>query len=661
MKTRLGPLIILFSIIAIASFCLPDTPGLADLVKEEGVRTIRVAGDLNFPPYEYADENGVFKGFNIDVMRAVAIEMGLDLELIPMPWDEAQEALKKGEVDAVQGMKYSKVRDEVFDFSEPYLQNSQAIFVDRSNRYIINLEDLKETTVVIQVGDISYDLIKDIPGIKVILTGTQEEGLQKIIKGEADAFVGNHLTGLYNIQRKGLFNKLKIIGGPINPDDYGVAVKEGNRELLGLFNKGIKAIKANGTYDKIYRKWFGEMVDFNIRGMKKVIYGVSLALALTVVITIAALRWNRLLQREVRRRTEELDQANIMLQKNDRLKEQILNTISSGIITLNPKGQILSVSEPARDLTGLEREDLGQYFQDTALGSLMGPEHLEAVIRQDSPSVIRELELPGGRILDSCLYPLKRGNNGPEGAIFSIRDITREKKLKEALHRQDKIYSLGQMAAGIAHEIRNPLTSIKTFIELIPEKIHKPKFREEIARYVPAEIERLNGLITDLLEYSQPRAPLVESCLVNDAVGRLLVFFAPEIAKKQVAVETDIPPRLGIMVDRKHFQQILINLILNALDALEDGGRVKISAGQEGSQVWIQVADTGSGMGAEELAHAFEPFFSAKPNGTGLGLFVCYQFARENQGEISITSNPGEGTIVELRFLAAEEGVDTHG
>ncbi|KKM10977.1 hypothetical protein SY88_10825 [Clostridiales bacterium PH28_bin88] len=625
------------------------------------VRTIRVAGDLYFPPYEYVDENGVYKGFNVDIMRAIAIEKGLDLELVPMPWSEAVEALKRGEVDAIQGMKYSPARDQVFDFSDQYLESAQAIFVDRANRYIINLEDLKDTTVAVQSGDISFDLVAKIDGAKIIFTKTQEEGLEKVLDGEADAFVGNRLTGLYILQRKGQTDRLKIIGGPINPTRYGLAVLEGNQQLLALFNEGIKAIKAHRTYEKIYGKWFGELIEPGSRKLKRVTYGVTVALALAAAVALLTIRWNRLLHQEVRRRTEELDLANMRLLASDRLKEQILDNIQSGIITLNPEGKILSVSAPATALTGLGKQDVGKHYRDTTLRDLIDEERLDSMMLEQGQFPDRELSLPGGVILHSGLYPLKGARDNPEGAIISFRDITREKKLQEALHRQDKLHSLGQLVAGIAHEIRNPLTSIKTFVELIPQKFENPRFRDEVARFVPAEIERLNTLIHDLLEYSRPRSPVTESCLVHEYVEKVLLLFAPEIKKKRVAARQEVLQELRVMVDKHHFQQVLINLILNSMEAVEEGGRITITAGRDGPWGWVRVADDGSGINPEDLARVFEPFFSRKPNGTGLGLFVCYQFIKENGGDINITSYPGSGTTVELRLPIASPGGEAVG
>ncbi len=235
---------------------------------------LRIAGDNNYPPYEFVDEDGNYRGFNVDMMRAIAIELGIDIELIPMSWQEAMEALEKGgEVDAVQGMTKSSMREEKFDFSSPLVTNSQAIFVLKDINYICDLKDLAGKKVSFQRADVSYELAQDIKGIKPIIMTNQEEAIDLLLQGEVDAFVGNRLTGIYYLQREENFDKVKIVGGePMHITEYCTSVQKGDKEVLNKINLGLNRIKKNGTYDKIYQKWFGETFVDKSRHFRNLLY-----------------------------------------------------------------------------------------------------------------------------------------------------------------------------------------------------------------------------------------------------------------------------------------------------------------------------------------------------------------------------------------------------
>ena len=220
------------------------------------------------------------------------------------------DALESGEVDAVQGMTRSALREEKFDFSLPLVTNSQAIFVLKETNYISTLEDLAGRKASFQLGDISYELGGNIEGIERSIEINQEEAIDLLLQGKVDAFVGNRLTGIYYLQKEGNFDKVKIVGEPMHITEYCTSVQKGNKEVLDIINQGLDGIKKNGNYDKIYKKWFGEtFIDKSLR-FKKLLYASSLLLFIISTIAIVNLYWNKKLKLEVDNRTEELENLN---------------------------------------------------------------------------------------------------------------------------------------------------------------------------------------------------------------------------------------------------------------------------------------------------------------------------------------------------------------
>lgn len=507
---------------------------------------IRVAGDINYPPYEFLDQNGVYRGFNVDMLNAVFLELEMDYELIPMKWEAALQALRQGEVDMIQGMIRTPEREGYYLFSDPLVTNSQAIFVRKDNQFIAALGDLKGRAVTFQLGDVAEEILNWAPGIEALGFADQERALTDVLNGHADAFVGNRLTAIYYLQKMRRLEDLKIVGEPMAVTDYGMAVNPSQPELLDKLNGAIKRVKADGSYDRIYKKWFGEqLVDYGITldQAKRIFYVLLGIMSLSIFAALVVRQWNAKLTKEVIIQTEKI-------------------------------------------------------------------------------------------------------------------------RVQEAAIRQyDKMQTVGNLAAGIAHELRNPLTSIKTLSELVPLKRDNDRFIQEFKEIVPAEISRMDQLITDLLDYARPKAPEPREIDLVGLVENLERLVKPRSEGGQVTIGHNLEA-LQVYADPNQLKQILLNLILNSLDAISgmdegDGkqGRIDIASALIGERgvVVLVVADNGPGMSEDEAARAFEPFVTSKRGGYGLGLPMVEQLIRENNGTISVDSTPGVGTRVVMELPAFEE------
>ena len=509
--------------------------GLSQKTVIESTRTIKVVGDKDFPPFEYISNSGSYTGFNIDILNAISIETGLKLEFYPMPWNEAIEALKKGEVDAIQGMKYSESRDQIFNFSEPYLTSSQGIFVLKENLYIFDINDLDGRKIALQSGDFANDLLSKLERSQFFATESYEEAIDLLINGEVDAFVGNRITGQYLVQKKEKQQLIKIVGEPIEPTNYGVAVLPNNDDLLEMINKGIGQLKRNGTYDKINKKWFGEFILPSTRNLEVVLMYFQIGFSLVVLTTFLVLWWNRLLKKEVEKRTKEITAMNKKLEQEDRLR------------------------------------------------------------------------------------------------------------------------SLGQLTLGIAHEIRNPLMTLLTYTKLLPKKFNNPEFRTFFIDHVSLEITRLNHLVSHLLEYARPKKPQPASFSIYQLVETLLQFFELRLREKNLNVENLIDPSIIVYADMDQIKQVLMNIIINSIEATEKEGSIVFKVENENpSEITLSIEDSGYGLDHKELHKVFEPFYTSKTSGTGLGLSICYQLMKENQGNIDIRSIKGEGTTLILQLPKGE-------
>jgi len=265
---------------------------------------ILVKSDQNYPPYEFV-ENGVPTGFNVDLMRAVAEVMGLNVEIEPGPWNEVRTELENGQIDALTGMFQSAEREKLVDFSVPYTVVSLAIFV-RTDSSIRTLDDARGKTVIVQQGAIMHDFLKEegIPA-KIIPVADAPDVLRRLAAGEADAAFLPRMQGLYVVDQFRLTN-VKAVGSDLLPRDYAFAVAEGNQQLLSQLNEGLNILKATGEYQKLQKKWFGVYEQNRITDAFRFFWWGVIVIGLLLA---SILVWNRLLKRQIDSQITELRQS----------------------------------------------------------------------------------------------------------------------------------------------------------------------------------------------------------------------------------------------------------------------------------------------------------------------------------------------------------------
>lgn len=619
-------------------------------------RVLKVAGDINFPPFEYIDENGIYTGFNVDIIRAISLRSGIEIQFCPMDWEEACEKLKKGEIDVIQGMKYTKEREKYYDFTEGYLENTQSIFVLNYNDEINSYEKLENKKVAIQEGDVAINNLKTFSNVQVIFTKDQEEAFKKLLKGEVDAYIGNSLTGVNYIGKLNVRSKIKIVDTPLNSSDYAIVVKKGNTNTLNLINKSLKEIKDNGTYEMIYRKWFGYSANYSKWYVQKIIKIASIIIVIFLIALLAFYRWNDLLKEEVKKKTYKLMEANIdLMKKNEQIieekefREQILNKMFNGIITINNEGIISFINIAALNMLKLDVDNvLGKNYNQTIVQEIFLFDNVE--IKNEEREI--EIEIEEKKLYFGYKINLLNSNDKYVGeTIISFRDITEEKLAQETIRTKDKMQSLGTLVSGIAHEIRNPLTAIKTYAELIPKKYDNPRFREMISIDIPKEIERLNNLINDLLEYSRPRKPFKEYINLSEALNGVLLLINDKVIKNNIYIKVNVDEDIKIFMDKNHLKQVLINLTLNAIESMDKDYKViNIYTEKEDEKVLLYIEDNGCGINEMDIEKIYNPFYTTKANGTGLGLFVIYQLLSENNVNIFLQSEKHKGTRFLLEF-----------
>jgi signal transduction histidine kinase len=255
------------------------------------------------------------------------------------------------------------------------------------------------------------------------------------------------------------------------------------------------------------------------------------------------------------------------------------------------------------------------------------------------------------------------------GMIISFRDISLIKQMQAEVLRMDRLASLGVLASGIAHEIRNPLAGIKTVAQTLEEEIEPSDGRREYIARIIRQVNRMDELLKTLFSYARPKSPVPSMCRVPDIVSEAKALMQQRLEKGGIDFIESYAPGLPLVyVDSQQMQQVFINLFLNAIDAMPAGGKLSVMANQKMMPLQlvdrrsrrhadpnnralyteINVIDTGEGIPPENLQAVFDPFFTTKPHGSGLGLSIVYRIIEEHHGEIKVQSEVGNGTTFSL-------------
>ena len=313
--------------------------------------------------------------------------------------------------------------------------------------------------------------------------------------------------------------------------------------------------------------------------------------------------------------------------------DMFLHALKEGLVRLDADGRVLQSNPAAKRLLGAEPAD--------ALADLALP---------PGKASNREVEVsyPEDRILEIQTIPL-----GKETIVY-IRDITAEKKRTEEELRAGATNAVCNLAAGVAHEIGNPLNAIALSLQLVKRD---PTDTEAIETGL-TQLKRLDGIIRDFLTAIRPRKPNLMPGSVADPLKTCLAMLKPQFEDRRIAVTLEIPAALpNIALDAEQMEQVFFNLLKNALEAMSDGGKIDIALGSDDRDVFLSIRDNGSGMDAEQLVTLFEPYRTTKEKGTGLGLMISKRIVTEHGGAIAAESQPGKGTTFTITLPRLERRI----
>jgi polar amino acid transport system substrate-binding protein len=662
--------LIAFLLITFIFIFLAPIASYADMLAPESIETLNVAVDPSIPPFQL-ENGGELYGLNIDILNLIALDNSIRINYIPMNKEVSMEKLINDEVDLILGIRYNPALTEKIDYSESIVQ-SVVCMLAKSEIHKDIRTNLNSSSYLASVENNSVELnfLRNVRRVNYNVAFSQEDAFLLLMLGRADFFLGVKDTAEYLLNKNDLTKEYIIIDSYMTPVEYFIASRPEDTKLMNLINYGLSKLKLNGKYEELYYKWV-ENSEANIRKRLNRVILLSIIVAVASGITFLIIAfWNINLKHQVNLQTKELSKINsdlkaqiIETKNNIELKNLICESSPRGIVIFDLNGTISNLNNSALAMAAMEDSPVNKSIYDIEPMNLMIKDTIDKVLRYKTSYTcdeFRYVRKDKEFIYRYIMYPLHDFEERPRGIIITIEDITEEKKIKNQINQREKNRVLTQLIAGISHEIRNPLTTIKTFIELLPAKMDNIKFRKDIAVVVPEEIERVDKLIESLIDYAKPKSQNKSSVSIKETISSCVNLFNPVLEQHDIGISINIDESLHIYCDKSQVKQAVINFLLNSIDAIIEKkdsfgypdykGNIRIEGFSCDNETIFKIHDNGIGMDSSELEKAFDIFYTTKEKGTGLGIPLSVQMLDMNNCKVSIDSRKSEFTIITLSF-----------
>ena len=678
--------------------------------------TVRVrVGDS--PPYQMTTPEP--QGISVDYLKLIGKRLGINFVFVTnrsLNWEMSLEDLagERQWLDLIVAIKRTPEREKVFALTDDYLSSPWVIINRTDSSFISRIQDLAGKKVAVEKGFVVKDLIeKEYPQIKTVLFTTSYEALLSVASGLSDAYVANLAIASYIIKDKGLANLRIAAPTPFGSHDQAMGVRKDWPELASIINKALKAM-SDAEESEIRDRWLSIRYEFGIRS-KEVwswIGGLTTAFLLVIAVTLI---WNRRLKREIDRRvkaeeaivreiTERREMENA-LQKQASILSGVLESTGSAVFSIDSSYRYTSFnSAHAKTMKAL-------YNTDIQLGTSI----IDVMTNEDA--AVARVNLDRALAGEAFVIEASSGDTNLERSVFEVshnpinnsegravgvtvlaRDISERRKNEEKyremqsqLMQQDKMATIGQLAAGVAHEINNPLgfvvSNMSTFgkyIEkynlyidtveqelragdsgILPEKIQTLRQSLKLG-YIINDInvlidenneglERVNRIVQDLQTFSRSDASVYSNTDLNQCLDSTIniisnvIRYAAELRREF----SDLPK---IFCNSQQINQVFMNLLMNAAHAIqtkgEEVGTITIRTWSDHYNVFVSVSDTGCGIAPENRNKIFDAFYTTKEvgKGTGLGLSISASIVNNHGGDITVESEVGVGSTFTVRL-----------
>ncbi len=589
-----------------------------------------VAGDTK-------ESTGIF----VDYFSQLSMVLGS--ELIPVEYDKFNLALKlkDGEIDC-SILPENSTNSQVFLFTQPLYVERSKILVSGDAEYE-DISDIKDLSIAVTSNSTAHHAANEYfarePNVTIVLTEDLAESLELIERGEVDAVLGEEAKISYRLNQALKGNRYKFLDGSISEENVGIAINKDQERLHSILNKAILEMKKTQQDSHIYAKWFGSFIPEEGSGDEGGIPWNAWLVALVIIGLFTI--WNLSVADRVEERTRELNRSREDL-------KGIIDSLAEGLMVTDEEGKVRLSNAVMNHLLNID------------------PKDVEGRLPEEIDSLLPYLERANGsepfQVGEKYYLIYRRKMSAAsESELIFIEDYTNRYKHERLNRQESKMIAVGELSAGLAHEIRNPLAIIKSYLYLLKKKV-TGKEDEKAINVMDDSVRRINDLIENLLGFSRLSMEEAQTVDVRGSVESVIDLENKSLEKNGIDIDQKYrfqgSGRLKLNEDV--LKLTLLNLINNSVDALsateKEEKRIDIEVASENGELVIRFSDNGSGIPADKLEGIFDPFYTTKESGTGLGLYILDSEIRGIGGSISVDSKEGKGTTFTVRLPVEEEG-----
>jgi polar amino acid transport system substrate-binding protein len=613
--------------------------------------------DYSSPPLRYKDEkNGQYRGLIVDYIMALSVELGTEIQFKPdATWAQSLDALYRRETDFMD-IIISKERDKTYDFSDPIYNLRETLVFSKDEQGIRGYKELEGKKIAVPKKDHALEYLKE-KKINTDYTYTEdmEEAMEKLRDGEVDVVAGDEPVIIHFLEKMNVKDKFQTLDKPMFEKPVGLAVSESEDILISILNKAIFNLKRKNTMIKIQQKWLGMSVTFDNNSSEK--FSLMILIFLTIILMIVYIfsSWNTILKGEVEKRTRQLYVSRNNLQTT-------FDGLTHFMIVIDRNHKVVNINKAfCKIIKKRRRKIIGNVY--TGFTDILTVDGNEYVI-EDTFNQARHYEKEfkyKEKIFKLSTYPLKDYRSKFMNVLIMIEDITNMKIIEKQILHEDKMAAVGQLAAGVAHEIRNPLGLIRNYCYVLKRNINKDSVKKEKSiSIIENSVQRASEIIDNLLNFSRVSNYKRENTNVKKSIINIINLHHKTFERNNISYKIMCDDSLVCCVNTEALKHVFINLILNSIDAMSDGGIIRIQCARNENSLLITFSDNGCGISKENLKNIFNPFFTTKPigKGTGLGMYIVYNEIEKCGGEIRVESEVGKGTYFYITLPLNEVKTD---